>query len=65
MSFPQSLRRLFQPSLGKVGLAGIALSLALLAYAPTVPGPQPESVATQAESTPVAVQVKTFNRPRG
>lgn len=65
MSYSRSLKRMFQPSLGKVGLSGIAISLALLAYVPGVPGPQPGALAVQAEPTPVAVQVKANSRPRG
>lgn len=65
MSLAPAVQRLMRPSLGKVGLSGITLSLALLAFAPAAPVHLVEEQATPATQIPVAAQIKANTSPRG
>ncbi len=65
MSQRAMLKQLLEPSLGKVGISGIALCLALLAYAPPAPDPATTELAAHTGQAPVAAQSKAEPSPRG
>lgn len=62
MRTPPALRQLLEPSLGKVGLSGIALCLALLAYAPTTPANLADGQASMNSTPPASSSTPAASR---
>lgn len=64
MKFPASLKHFLKPSLGKVGLTGLAFCLALGAFAPPAPTNLTVVDESQAKRSQLIAQVKQIPSPR-